>query len=442
MYNLYALYLLPKGEKAEYQLKTVNSNFMKIPTKNKIFGALLGTIVEYYDYSLYGFSASVIAAKFFPSADLLTSLANAFAVYAVAYLAKPLGSIIFGRIGDCLGRKTALNITIIGIVTPTVLIGLLPEYSTLGVWSTIILVVCRFMQGVFISAEYDGAAIYVIEHLGAKYKYTASAITRATGVIGLLLGIWSTNFFNSHISLEWGWRVPFLLSLPLAIITLHYRRYLTETPDFKKTKSKTPLCNISSIFLKQWRTLLLVVLLAGGFGVTYQVSIIFMKQYLPIVLLQTKPFISIFSVLLVMCFGIAMPIAGLCADKFGKMIVIKISAYGALIACVLLGVAITKSMIGLALAACLMLSVFVSPFNALAHGIIIKLFPVNERYSCISLGHTIGSMLMSGSANYICLMFMKSFGWHLFPIIYTASSIVLFYVVILIYEHKFKFADS
>ncbi|WPY01258.1 MFS transporter [Candidatus Trichorickettsia mobilis] len=415
---------------------------MSTTPKNKIIGALLGTIVEYYDYSLYGFSASVIAAKFFPNTDLLTSLANTFAVYAVAYLAKPLGALVFGRIGDYLGRKIALNFTIIGMVVPTVLIGLLPEYSTFGIWSTVILVLCRFIQGIFMAGEYDGAAIYVIEHLGAKYHYTASAITRTTGVIGLLLGIGATNFFNAHIFPEWGWRIPFLLSLPLALITLYYRRQLTETPDFQDAKRlQTPLRSIINLCQYQWQILLIVILIAGGFGVTYQVSIVFMKQYLPIVLAQTSLIISTFSVLLVICLGVSMPIAGLCADRFGAMIVIKISVCATIIACMLLSVAITYNMLNLALAACLLLATFIAPFNALAHGIIIKGFPVNERYRSISLGHACGGMLMSGTANYICLMFMKSFGWYLFPVIYVAAFAILSYIAISIYQSQFKSAS-
>src|SRR4051812_18536766 len=100
---------------------------MRARSKKKIIGAFLGTIVEYYDYSLYGFSAGVIATKFFPHTDYLSSLINVFAVYAVAYLSKPIGSLIFGLVGDLYGRRVALSITIIGIVIPTMIIGLLPE---------------------------------------------------------------------------------------------------------------------------------------------------------------------------------------------------------------------------------------------------------------------------------------------------------------------------
>ncbi len=410
---------------------------MRSIQKNKILGVLLGTIVEYYDYSLYGFSASVIAINFFPSTDILTSLAHTFAIYAVAYLAKPLGSVIFGYVGDRFGRKIALNFTILGMVIPTAVIGCLPVYSTLGIWGTVILVLCRFTQGIFMAGEYDGAAIYVIEHLGSKYQYTASAITRTTGVIGLLLGIGTSNLFKSHIFPEWGWRIPFLLSLPLALATLYYRKQLIETPDFQNTKrSQVPLRSTIDLCKSQWKFLLMAVLIAGGFGVTYQISIVLMKQYLPIVLPQSSSFISILSIFLVILLGVSMLMSGLCADRFGVAKVMRISVFVTIIACMLLSIAITYKLLQLALISCLLLAIAIAPFNGLAHGILIQGFEIKERYRSISLGHSFGSMVMSGAANYICLMFMKSFGWHLFPVIYVAVFAVLFYISISIYQNQ------
>ena len=404
---------------------------MKQKSRSKIIGAFLGTIVEYYDYSLYGFSASIIASKFFPHSDRITGLINVFAVYAIAYLSKPIGSLIFGYIGDHYGRKVALSTTIIGIVVPTLFIGLLPEYSIIGSWASFILVVCRFMQGIFIAGEYDGAAIYVIEHLGDKFQCTASSITRCTGVIGLLLGIGATNFFNAHIFPDWGWRIPFLLSLPFALIALYYRQKFDETPEFNDSKEEAlKVKGISILIKEQWSTIILVIFLAGGFGATYQISIIFMKQYLPIVLPQTTFIISTFSVLLVVCFGISMPISGLIADRTNPIKVIQFSLFGTIIACLLLSIAIRYEMINLSLLACLMLATFVAPFNALAHGIIIKAFPVRMRYRGISLGHTIGSMLMSGPANYICLVFMQLLDFNLFPILYVVFFATLAYFML------------
>ncbi|WP_342260406.1 MFS transporter [Candidatus Tisiphia endosymbiont of Metellina segmentata] len=412
---------------------------VKKKTRNKIIGAFLGTIVEYYDYGLYGFSAGIMAVKLFPNTDYLTNLINVFAIYAIAYLSKPMGSLIFGRIGDLYGRKTALSITIIGIGIPTMVIGFLPEYSSIGVWGAIILALCRFMQGFFIGGEYDGAAIYVIEHLGEKYRYTASAITRCTGVVGLLLGNGATNFFNAHIFPDWSWRIPFFFSLPLALIVLYFRRTFDETPEFKKNQdSKTKTQSLAILINKQWRVILMAVFLAGGFGATYQISVMFMKQYLPMILPQTSFIISTFSVLITICFAIPMPIAGLLADRLSQMLVFKFSLFGTIVSSLLFIISVNYQMVNLALGSCLMLACFVAPFNALSHGIMTKAFAVNDRYRAVSLGHNIGSMLMSGSANSVCLILMRYLNFQLLPIIYLMFFAILAYFMAKCFEKDYK----
>jgi MHS family proline/betaine transporter-like MFS transporter len=408
---------------------------MQVKDNGKIIGALLGTVIEYYDYSLYAFSAGIIASKFFEGSNNIDNLIKVFGIYAFAYLSKPIGSLIFGYLGDYYGRKITLSITIVGIAIPTMIIGILPSYSSIGSWSTIILVICRFMQGLFVAGEYDGAAIYVIEHFGDEHRSTASTITRCTGVVGLLLGILTTNFCNSHIFPEWGWRIPFLLSLPLALVSLYYRRKLDETPEFKKMQFKN-IQTIGSIDLmkKQWKTILQIILFAGGFGVTYQIPIIFMKQYLTILLPQTFLIMSTFSIILVLCFGVSMVIAGIIADRISQILVIKLSLFGTILSCILLGISIQYQMINLALGSCILLSVFVAPFNGMAHGIIVRAFPINERYRSISFGHTMGSMLMSGTANYVCLICMKTLNCNLFPIIYLMAFAILAYFMARCFE--------
>ena len=400
-------------------------------SKKKVTGAFLGTIVEYYDYSLYGFSAGIIAEKFFPGVDKVSSLMYVFGIYALSYLAKPIGSVFFSKIGDKYGRRFSLKITMVGIAIPTLIIGILPEYNSIGILTTQILVLCKFFQGFFVAGEYDGAAIYVIEHIGEKYHYTASSLTRSAGVAGLLLGIASTNLFNSSLFPEWAWRVPFILSLPLALITLYYRKFLEETPVFIESQTqKIEFFSLLPFIKKQWFVLCLVIILSGGFGVTYQVTVIFMKQYLPLVIPNASNIMSALSVMIVIGFGISMPIAGLLADRFGRNIVVKFSLLLTLIACVLLIMAINYQLLNLALISCMLLAVSVAPFNALAHGVIIKAFRANERYRGVSIGHTTGSLLMSGTANYVCLYFMKNFNLNLFPVVYISFFAVVSYFAI------------
>lgn len=400
-------------------------------TKN-VIGAFLGTIVEYYDYSLYGFSAKILSNKFFPNQDLQTSLIYVFGIYAIAYLSKPIGAIFFSKMGDLYGRKTSLKITMIGIAVPTMVIGLLPEYRYLGCITIYILLLCRFLQGFFVAGEYDGAVIYVIEHLGDKHQHTASSITRATGVLGLILGIVSTNFFNSSIFPEWAWRIPFLLSAPFALITLYVRKSLNETPEFLNSgdiDTKLEIKTTSQFILTYWKSLLMVILLAGGFGVTYQVSIIFMKQYLPLVFSDISTVISSFSVIMVICFGITMPLAGMIADRIGLRIITLASLVSTLVSIMVLYCAIQYQLMNLVLGGGILLAISIAPPNALAHSIFIRLFHVKERYRGICIGHTTGSILMSGTANYMCITCMTIFDFKMFPLIYIGVFAILSFIM-------------
>ena len=416
---------------------------MKIKSKNKFIGALLGTIVEYYDYSLYGFSAAIITEKFFSNSDPMTALIKFYTIYAMAYLAKPIGALIFGQIGDTYGRKTALSITIIGIALPTMMIGLLPEYRVIGIWSTMILVLCKFAQGIFSAGEYDGAAIYVIEHVDKRFQSTASAITRCTGVLGMLLAISCVSLFKAPMFPAWGWRIPFLLSLPLAYATFCYRQKFEETPAFTHIKNnKINIKNLIRLFQKQWRSIITVIGLAGSFGGTYQIAIIFMPEYLSIMLPKVACIKQSLSICIVFAFAICMPIAGFIADRMGLRIVIQASVFGTIVASIALIAAIEYEMVPLALTAALIIASCVAPFNALTHGIIIPLFSVNERYRAVSFGHTIGSILISGSTNIICMLTIRKCQLHLFPIIYLSSLALLYYYIIQIAHRKQPFAKG
>ena len=294
------------------------------------------------------------------------------------------------------------------------------------------------MQGVFIAGEYDGAAIYVIEHLGPKYQFTASAITRCTGVIGLLSGIGVTNLFNAHIFPDWSWRIPFLLSVPLGLVTLYYRQKFDETPEFKKAGGNNSIQKFNVLIRKQWKNILPLIFLAGGFGATYQIAIIFMKQYLPLVLPATGVIMSSFSVLVVLCFAVFMPIAGFIADRIRVNIVLKTALISTITASIIFTIAVEYQMTNLGLFASLMLAASVAPFNALAHSVVIKSFAVRERYRVISFGHTVGSMLMSGTANYICLLVIKKYNFILFPILYICIFSVLAYSMTGLFDRKTK----
>lgn len=216
-------------------------------TRRMVAGGAIGTLMEYYDYYLYGLgSAAVFPAVFFPSDNAVTGTLESFASFAVGFLLRPIGGLVFGDVGDRLGRKTALMITVIGMGLCTAAIGLIPPAATIGVAAPILLLVFRMLQGLFVGGEMGGAAALVIEHApaGRRGLFGALLISGAgiANVVsaGLMaaLGSGPDSFFMS-----WGWRIPFVFALVLAIVAVMLRSKLEESDEFKEFNARLGVQN-------------------------------------------------------------------------------------------------------------------------------------------------------------------------------------------------------
>jgi MFS family permease len=410
----------------------------------KSFPVLLGTIIEYYDYSLYGFCPLILAAAFLPGTDPSVALITTYGVFAIGSLSKPLGSLIFGWIGDNFGRKAALNVTVMGIALPTFIIGCMPTYEQIGFLASITLIGCRFLQGVFVAGEYDGAALYIIEHAQNQKKALGSALVRTTGVLGLLTGSLMVAFFTQGSFPTWMWRIPFMLSLPLGLITLYLRRMMTETPDFLNflDKKQPPKKPFSMILKNHWREIMLVIMLCGAFGGTYQISIIFLKSFFPLIMPQTQLNAHWLNPLILFMFGLSMPIAGIIADRYGITNVIRKCILLAMGACALMVFGFIQHSVIIIMIAQILLVIGLGPFNALSHALVYGFFNVNYRYRCLSIGHTIGSMALSGTAPMLCGIFWKVTTLSYAPILYTVVLLVLGYAMTVIGGRWQKAAET
>jgi MFS family permease len=203
-----------------------------------IFASSLGTIFEWYDFYLYAVLAPFFASLFFPAGNDTAALLSAFATYAAGFLVRPFGAIIFGRIGDLVGRKYTFLVTIMVMGTSTFLVGVLPTFASVGWLAPILLVTLRLCQGLALGGEYGGAATYVAEHSRPHERGYATSFIQTTATLGLLLALIVIALCRSNMVAkdfsEWGWRVPFLVSVFLLIFSVYIRLKLNETPIFQK----------------------------------------------------------------------------------------------------------------------------------------------------------------------------------------------------------------
>jgi MFS family permease len=236
--------------------------------KKVIFASSLGTVFEWYDFYLYGSLAAVIAKQFFAGLDPTSAYIFALLAFAAGFLVRPFGAIVFGRLGDMIGRKYTFLVTILIMGVSTFIVGLLPNYASIGVAAPIILVALRMLQGLALGGEYGGAATYVAEHSpqGKRGLYTAWIQTTATlGLFLSLIVILLCREFTGADFEVWGWRIPFLLSIILLGVSVYIRLSMNESPAFQKMKSegKTSKAPLTESF-GQWKNLKIVIIALLG----------------------------------------------------------------------------------------------------------------------------------------------------------------------------------
>ncbi|QTN30570.1 MHS family MFS transporter [Rhodoferax sp. AJA081-3] len=242
---------------------------MSAEEKKVIFASSLGTVFEWYDFYLYGSLAAIIAKQFFSGLDEGSAFIFALLAFAAGFIVRPFGALVFGRLGDMIGRKYTFLVTILIMGLATFIVGILPNYATIGVAAPVILIALRMLQGLALGGEYGGAATYVAEHSpqGKRGAYTSWIQTTAT--LGLFLSLMvilgTRTIIGEAAFADWGWRVPFLVSILLLAVSVYIRLSMNESPAFTKMKAegKTSKAPLSESF-GQWKNLKIVILALIG----------------------------------------------------------------------------------------------------------------------------------------------------------------------------------
>ncbi len=242
---------------------------MSAEEKKVIFASSLGTVFEWYDFYLYGSLAAIIAKQFFSGLDEGSAFIFALLAFAAGFIVRPFGALVFGRLGDMIGRKYTFLVTILIMGLSTFIVGILPNYATIGVAAPVILIALRMLQGLALGGEYGGAATYVAEHApqGKRGAYTSWIQTTAT--LGLFLSLMvilgTRTMIGEAAFADWGWRVPFIVSILLLAVSVYIRLSMNESPAFTKMKAegKTSKAPLSESF-GQWKNLKIVILALIG----------------------------------------------------------------------------------------------------------------------------------------------------------------------------------
>lgn len=362
------------------------------------FVSLFGTVAEYYDYALYGFCAALLSQYFF--ADSNKALLNTYGLFALAAMGKPVGSVVFGWLGDRFGRSFVLRRSMIGIAFPTAVIAFTPGQHKWGVLSAIIIVVCRFMQGVFVSGETDGVRIYIYESPIGRHPYIANSLVILSMILGAFLASQAATFSLNNTG-TWLWRLPFIFGGFLGIVVFYLRQRLVETPIRQNNSSN----NQGKLNI---RGIIATILLMGAAGGTYHLFFVFRPTFLAQLTgtiqagdAQWTTTVALFF------FTPGVLLSGLLAEKIGGKRMILIGALTLISLSFFFMNEMVKSLNNYYLLAAFGLAVgmLFSP----AFVLVMRQFEPDVRFRCASIGHSLGSLLLSGSAPFMATFFWKTF---------------------------------
>ena len=399
--------------------------------REAIGAAVVGNVLEWYDFAVYGYLATIIAKTFFPSSDEIGALLAAFAAFGVGFVARPVGGIVIGRVGDVRGRKAALVLTIFMMAVGTVGIGLIPARRSIGIAAPILLVVCRLLQGFSAGGEWGGSTAFIVEWAPPGRRGFFGSFQQASVAVGLLLGSGIAASFSTALSPEqmegWGWRLPFLLGGILVPIGIFMRRNIGETPAFISAQEQAPADAGASP--------LALAAKAFGFTILWTVAYYVMLSYMP-TFTQKYAGLSRTAALWSNTIGlfflvIAVPAMGALSDRIGRKPL--------LLACCLAFIVLSYPLFSLIATGAgfatvmgiqILFGLMIALFSGAGPAAIAEIFPTKSRSTWMSTGYSLATAVFGGFAPFTATWLIEKTGSPVSPTYYLIAAAVISALVI------------
>lgn len=400
--------------------------------------AIAGTVIEWFDFAIYGFMAPIIAVTFFPEGSRVAGLLQTFAIFAVAFALRPVGGAYFGMMGDRIGRKRVLALTVILMSIATAAIGLLPNYHTIGIWAPILLTLARCLQGFSAGGEYAGAVTYVIEHAPreqrSRYSSWMPAATFASFALAALLSYLLTISLSNDAMLGWGWRVPFLVAAPLGLVALYIRSQLDESPLFQQVLDGPPTVHapLSQTLREEWRSMLRLGAYISLTALSFYIFSTYMTTFLRAVVQMPSDTVLMTNVIALTIAAVMAPFIGRICDQIGRrptMIASAVLLGGLAIPAYLIA---SNGTIFSALSAQLMLAVGAVTANVVTAVLLCEVFPTRIRYTASAVTYNVSYAIFGGTAPFVATGLIALTDNRLAPAIYITIVAVIAFVVSLL----------
>lgn len=427
-------------EKASEKASTTSESSENSSMKRILISCMIGNAIEWYDFALYGFFASLFGKLFFPSADPIASLMASFGVFSAGFIMRPMGALFFGYVGDKFGRTKSLVISIYMMAIPTALIAFLPTYNMVGWISPLLLTCIRLVQGFSMGGEFTGSMVFVGEHSPADKKGFYGSWIIFSVVFGTLLGSFIAGLFHSILDsdqlLTWGWRVPFIISVVGAIIGGYMRKFVGESDEYLKVKkSSTPIRQLFSFHKKN---VLYVMLIDMTVAIGFFLITIFIGSYLStVVRLDSRVALTV-NTIGMFGFALTVPIVGLLIDKLGK---VKIMSFAATLFCLFSVCMFSNffhSSLIVVLCSYLCLAITMGIYYAPLSSILVEIFPADVRYSGVSISHNLSMTIFGGTAPIFVTFLMRKSDNLIVPGYYLMGAAVISLVGLFAVRNKVK----
>jgi MHS family proline/betaine transporter-like MFS transporter len=400
--------------------------------KSILIAAFSGNILEYYDFTVYAVFSVAISKTFFPGVEGWLQTLYTLAVFAVGFVTRPLGGIVFGYIGDKMGRRVSLITSMLGMTVSTFTIGLTPGYDQIGFYSPLILVMMRLTQGFCISGEGAGAAIFILEHEQKLRPGLTSALVHSSGIAGTffasLIGIKLSKFFPG---LEFAWRFAFILGGFMGLMGFYFRLRVSETPIFKMLAEKKK--NLKSPFYEciktSWRSMIITACLGGAASsVVYLVKsyiVIFHCNVLHFDDLTARLYLAYSATIMMLI----MPISGYLSDRIGRLKMIRLATISVLILAIPCMMLISCEENWKQLTALAILAMMGGTIAGSAYIFIISLFKPEYRFTGVSFSYNLGIAMFGGTSAMISTWLVNATGLYYAPAYYIIFTCSIFLVM-------------
>lgn len=413
--------------------------------RRAIVAGVVGNILEWFDFGVYGYFVATISALFFPTSDPLSSLLLTFGVFGVGFVMRPLGSIVFGIYGDRYGRRAALSLVIFLMAFSTLAIGLLPTYDQIGIWAPLLLVLIRLIQGLSAGGEWGGSTAYLVEFAPEGKRGFVGSWQQVSVGAGFLLGSLSAALIAEILSpadlVAYGWRIPFFMGIAVGLVGAYLRWSLDDTPAFVEIEERNEVARnpLVEAFTTERKATFTIFGLTLHNTVSYYIPIVYMTNYIRTAGGLTASAAMWIGTACLTVFVVLIPIWGALSDRVGRKPLLLLSSGGYILLSFPLLLMASSGSVALAFAAQLIMIVFLSFFSGPCPAVYAELFPTRVRYTALSVGYNSAVAIFGGFAPFICTWLIKVTGSTLAPGFYmVAAAVITFLVTLRIRETAFE----